>query len=312
MVKRLKGQGTAIIYVSHKLEEIFRLGDRVTVLRDGRSVGTDRVADLDESTLISRMVGRTLGARHRLEASRAGEEILAVEHLGHSGYFDDVSFRLRRGEILGFAGLMGAGRTEVMSALFGLTHADRGTIHVRGKRASIRSPRDAINLGIGFVSEDRKRIGLVLSASVAHNLTLGDLRRCCRAGFIDPGREEAAAESGIRRFGIKTASRDQAAGLLSGGNQQKVVMAKVLFAGPEILILDEPTRGIDIGAKQEIYRLIVSWAREGLAILLVSSELPEILALSDRVIVMRAGRMTAELPGAGLSQEMILTYAMPN
>ena len=312
MVERLKAQGTAIIYVSHKLDEIFRIGDRVTVLRDGRSVGTDRVSDLDEATLISRMVGRTLGARHRPEAPPAGTEVLAVEHLSRDGYFDDVSFRLRRGEILGFAGLMGAGRTEVMSALYGLAPADEGTIHVHGKKASIRSPREAIDLGIGFVSEDRKRIGLVLSASVAHNVTLGNLRRCCRAAFIDPTREEIAAENGIRRFGIKTASRDQAAGLLSGGNQQKVVMAKVLFADPEILILDEPTRGIDIGAKQEIYRLIESWAREGLAILLVSSELPEILALSDRVIVMAAGRVVAELPGAGLSQEMILKYEMPN
>ncbi len=312
LVGDLRQRGAAVIYVSHKMDEIFRLGDRVTVLRDGCYIGTDRLADVDVATLVSRMVGRPLGAPRTKRRVDDPEEILAVEGLGRSGKFSDIGFRLRRGEVLGFAGLMGAGRTEVVSALYGLAPADHGTIAIRGRAVRIAHPRDAIRHGIGFASEDRKQVGLILNESVKHNVTLNDLRRCCRRGLIRHSLEDEAVETAIARYKIKTPGADQAVGLLSGGNQQKVVLAKVLFARPEILILDEPTRGIDIGAKQEIYALIETLAREGCAIILVSSELPELLALSDRILVMRAGRITAELQGGLCSQEEILGHAMPN
>jgi inositol transport system ATP-binding protein len=312
LIGDLRRGGAAVVYVSHKLDEIFRLGDRATVLRDGRYISTDRIADLDEATLVTRMVGRPVEAGRGGLPSPAGEVALEVRDLGRAGGFADISFQLRRGEVLGLAGLMGAGRTEVVGAIYGLNPADRGTISIRGRAVRIASPRDALREGIGFVSEDRKQVGLVLNQSVKHNLTLSHLGLCCRRGLIQGPMENAAADDAIRRYGIKVSGRDQLVGQLSGGNQQKVVMAKVRFGDPSILLLDEPTRGIDIGAKQEIYALIAGWAREGRAVLLVSSELPELLALSDRILVMRAGRIAAELRGGEISQEAILRHAMPN
>ena len=256
LIRELRQRGVAVIYVSHKMDEIFRLGDRVTVLRDGRYIATDRIADLDEAKLVTRMVGRPLGSKRRGTTALPGAEILEVKGLGKKGEFRGIDFRLRRGEVLGLGGLMGAGRTEVVSALYGLAPADEGTITIRGAAVRISRPAEAMRQGIGFVSEDRKQVGLVLTQSVKHNVTLANLRRCCRRGLIRHSLESAAAGENIRRYGIKATGPDQPVGQLSGGNQQKVVMAKVLFADPEILILDEPTRGIDIGAKQEIYALI--------------------------------------------------------
>ena len=307
----LKRRGVAIIYISHKLDEVFRLADTVTVLRDGRHVATHPMGELDETQLIRLMVGRELIPAGARPSRPAGEVVLEVRGLTKAGQFREVHFELRRGEILGLAGLMGAGRTELARALFGLAPADRGEVWLHGRKRRFTSPAQAIARGLAMVTEDRKQEGLVLPMSVQHNLTLSSLGRYCRGGFISRRRENQTAEEQIRSFSIKTPHRQQTVRLLSGGNQQKVVLAKALLTKPEVLILDEPTRGIDLGAKAEIYALIPELARQGLAILMISSELPEILRLSDRILVMRAGTLTAELDPRDTCQEEILRYAMP-
>jgi inositol transport system ATP-binding protein len=312
VIRDLKERGVAVIYISHRLEEIFRIADCVTVLRDGRYIATHAIGDLTPGKLIALLVGRELTSiAPRARAEKQAEVALAVSGLTKAGKFRDVSFEVRRGEIVGIAGLMGAGRTDLLHALFGLAPAEGGEIHLHGQKVRLASPATAIARGLALVTEDRKEHGLVLKMSVKHNLTLSNLRQCSRGLFLDHRAESRIAQDRIKTFSIKTPSADQSVNYLSGGNQQKVVLAKALLTEPAILLLDEPTRGIDIGAKTEIYALITQLAQEGKAILMVSSELPEILSLSDRVLVMREGVIAAELNPRQTSQEEIMTYAMP-
>lgn len=311
VIATLKQRGVAIVYITHKMDEVFRIADTITVLRDGSCVGTHPAGELDPEALIALMVGRPLASFVSKSPAPKGEVAMSVRGLGRTGSFEDVSFDVRQGEVLGITGLMGAGRTELVSALFGLAPADVGEICVGGRPAKIRCPADGIRNGIGMVTEDRKGLGLVPTMSVAHNMTLASLGDCCMGPLIRHATEAAVVEAGIRTFAIKTTGGRQAVGQLSGGNQQKVVIARSLLAGPAILILDEPTRGIDVGAKAEVYALVAQLASQGKAIVLVSSELPEALALSDRLLVMRQGRVAAELDPSRTSQEEILRYAMP-
>lgn len=311
VIRDLKQRGVAIIYVSHKMGEIFRIADMVTVLRDGAKIATHPIGELDENTLIRLMVGRELRAAAPGAARGYGDTVLEVRGLSRPGKFRDAGFTVRRGEILGIAGLMGAGRTELVSAIYGLAPAAAGEIRVNGRKVRIASPADAIAAGIGMAGEDRKLEGLVPGMTVKHNLTLASLPQYCRGGIIDHRAENRVADQQIARFGIRTPGRNQAAGRLSGGNQQKIVVAKVLLADPSVLILDEPTRGIDVGAKAEIYGIVRTLAAQGKAVIVVSSELEEILALSDRILVMREGAISAELDAACATQEEIMKYAMP-
>jgi len=295
------------IYVSHRMPEIFRLCDAVTVLRDGRHVATRATASLTESDLVQMMIGRPLAeyfGRH--STSGVGDEVLRVEGLTVPGKFEDVSFSVRAGEIVGLAGLMGAGRSEVASALFGIEHPSRGRIVLRGTPVEVRSPAHAIALGIGFVPEDRKRQGLVLSASGLHNTSLPILRRLSRLRWIRRGRERSVAREYFDRLRVRTPSLDASVAGLSGGNQQKIVLAKWLAASSQFLILDEPTRGVDVGAKAEIHALVGELAARGTAILVISSELPEVISLSDRIVVLRGGRVAGELPRREATEDSVL------
>lgn len=312
VIRDLKSRGVAIIYISHKMDEIFQIADTITVLRDGRYVATHDAGELDRGRLITLMVGRELGSGSLKLPAERGDVALEVQGLTQPGKFRDVSFQVRRGEILGIAGLMGAGRTELISAIFGLAPAWAGEIRVGNRPVRIASPRDALDHGIAMVTEDRKQFGLVPTMSVKQNLTLASLRRCCRGWLIDHREENRVADEQIHAFAIKTRDRNQKIDSLSGGTQQKVVVAKALLTEPKILILDEPTRGIDIGAKSEIYAIIARLASEGMAIVMVSSELPEILSLSHRILIMREGVVTAELNPQTTTQEEILKYAMPD
>ncbi|MBM3882059.1 MAG: sugar ABC transporter ATP-binding protein [Verrucomicrobia bacterium] len=311
VIGELRQQGVAVIYISHKIEEVLRLADRVTVLRDGRSLGTYPIGTVNRERLIALMVGRELGTTATQQPAREGPVALAVRGLGRAGKFDEISFQLRQGEVLGLAGLMGAGRTDLAHALAGLEPAERGEIWVQGRPVRLDHPRVALDRGIALVSEDRKRYGLVLCLPAQHNLTLANLRRCCRGAFIRPREENRVADERLGALGVRPARRLQPVQFLSGGNQQKVALAKALFTEPQILILDEPTRGIDIAAKADVYALVAELARAGKAILLISSELPELLTLSHRILVLRAGRLAAELDPRRTTQEEILQYAMP-
>lgn len=310
IVRELKREGVAIVYISHKFAEVFALADEVTVLRDGAYVGTQPAASLTREELIRLMVGRELNVLFPPRVPPSEEVLLEARGLSAPPKFADVSFCLRRGEILGVAGLMGAGRTQVANALYGLEPAESGVLLLRGEPVKIRQPSDAIARGIGMVGEDRKGFGLVLGLPVQHNVTLAALRRCGRGPLISSAEERRLTDEQIEAFNIRTPSREQPVERLSGGNQQKVVIARALLTEPEILILDEPTRGIDIGAKAEVYAWIHKLAAQGKAILLISSELPEILGLSHRILVMRAGRVAAELDPRTATQETILHAAM--
>lgn len=309
-IDTLRKRGVGVIYITHKMEEVSRIADRVTVLRDGCHVATRPAADLDESRLIPLMVGREILAETREPRVISDEVVLSVEKLEREGAFRDISFNIRKGEVLGLAGLMGAGRSEVASAIFGLVPADRGTIRIHGAPVKIRRPIDAMRHGIGMVTEDRKGYGIIPGMAVAQNVTLVALSRCCRGPLISRGEEAAMASGAVAEFGIKCQLR-QKISQLSGGNQQKAVIARTMLALPDIVILDEPTRGIDVGAKAEIYQIIRRLAAGGTTVLLISSELPELLSLSDRVIVMREGAITAMLDPAETTQEEILKHAIP-
>ena len=310
-IATLKARGVAIVYITHKMDEVFRISDRITVLRDGRHVATGESAKLDDKQLIAMMVGRKLGTLTKRETQSPDNAVLAVNGLSRSGVFEDVHFELRRGEVTGLAGLMGAGRSEVAAAVFGLDPADEGSISVNGRRERIRHPRDAMRLGIGMVTEDRRQYGLVPRMPVSQNITLSALNTCCRGPVISHVSEAEVARQSIARYGIKVSHAGQRVDQLSGGNQQKVVIARTLLHDPDVVILDEPTRGIDVGAKAEVHAIVMELARQGKAILLISSELPELLALSDRLLVMRQGRLVAELNPSETTQEEILQYAMP-
>ncbi|WP_122520246.1 sugar ABC transporter ATP-binding protein [Pannonibacter phragmitetus] len=312
MIARLKADGVGIVYISHKMDEIRRISDRVTVMRDGEYVGTVGAKETPISQIISMMVGRTLTDEVVSIPDLTGAEVaLEVKGLNRGREIRDVSFSLKKGEVLGFAGLMGAGRTEVARAIFGADPRDSGEITVHGRKVEIRSPVDAVRAGIGYLSEDRKHFGLALGMDVADNVALASMHRF--TGGLGQVRDEAmrkTARDFIRSLGIRTPSERQEVRLLSGGNQQKVVIAKWLLRNCDILIFDEPTRGIDIGAKSEIYKLLADLAAEGKAIIVISSELPEILRVSHRIAVMCEGRLTGTLPGgAGTTQEDIMHLA---
>jgi ribose transport system ATP-binding protein len=310
IIRRLKAEGVAVVYISHRLDEIFQIADRVSVLRDGRLVGSSSVAETSASRLINLMVGRELTQLFPKGEAAIGGPVLEVHHLTRAGVLHDISFRLHAGEILGLAGLVGAGRTELARALFGADAIESGDLVIDGRPVRIGGPRDAIRLGLGFVTEDRKLHGLVLGMSVRHNTTLASLDALSRAlGFIDFGRERQLAEDYVRQLDIRTPGLDQEVLNLSGGNQQKVVLAKWLATRPRVLILDEPTRGIDVGAKAEVHALMSRLAAAGVAILMISSELPEILSMSDRILVMRQGAISAEFLRAEATQEKILASA---
>jgi D-xylose transport system ATP-binding protein len=313
----LRARGVGMIYISHKLEEVFRISDRITVLRDGRTVGTAPTSEWTESSVIARMVGREVGDIFPVPDHERGEVAfeargVSVEDPNVAGrrLVDGVSFKVRRGEVLGVAGLMGAGRSDLLMAIFG-AHAGRATgeVFVGGVRASIKSPGDAIRHGLGFVTEDRKRFGLVLDQTILQNMTLAGLKKLSGRFVTDTDAEAAAGARAMKELRVKANSVFTVAGTLSGGNQQKVVLAKWLLTKPRVLFLDEPTRGIDVGAKQEIYAEINRLAREGLAIVLVSSELPEVLGLSDRVLVLHEGRLTGEFTRAEATPEAVMACA---
>jgi len=309
LIRTLRRQDIGLVYISHRLEEIFEIGDRLTVMRDGQYIGTHAVCDLKRDDIIRMMVGRELKDEFPKEVIPAGEERLRVEGLTRRGAFENVSFSLRAGEIVGLTGLVGAGRTEVARAIFGADTLDAGTITLDGKSVSVGSPQDAIRLGIGLLTEDRKGQGLVLGMTVRENTTLANLKSLVRIVFVDRRRERAVTEQYVKELQIKTPSIEQSAQNLSGGNQQKVVLAKWLFTESKILIFDEPTRGIDVGAKVEIYRLMNDLARRGACILMISSELPEVLGMCDRILVMHEGRLAGELGRAEATQERIMQLA---
>jgi ABC-type sugar transport system ATPase subunit len=306
LIRRLRDRGVTQLYVSHRMHEIFALCDTITVLRDGQHVSTQPTEALTESSLVAQMIGRELAEYLPSHAAAArGEERLRVNGLSSPGLFSDVSFSVHAGEVVGLAGLVGAGRSEIARAIFGLDPKVRGTIAVRGSATSIRNPRDAMKLGIGFVPEDRKKQGLVLGMRSRENATLPTLRRFATGGWIDRQKEADAVATSFQRVGLKT-GRESAVQSLSGGNQQKVVLSKWLTANSDLLILDEPTRGVDVGAKAELHAWIDQRATEGAAILLISSELPELLSLSSRVLVLREGRIRGELPRVEATQDAVL------
>ncbi len=309
IVRRLRGEGVAVLFVSHRLEEVFALADRVSVLRDGRHVTTAPTSELSTEDVIKAMVGRELDELFPKESAEIGETVLEVSGLSRAGAFEDVGFELRKGEILGLAGLVGAGRTEVARALFGVDRPDAGEIRLAGVPVTAHSPAGAMEHGFAYVPEDRHEHGLVLEFTVKANESLSILRRLSRYGMLDRTREEEVASEYSKRFDVRATGLDQLAGTLSGGNQQKVVLAKWLATGPRVLILDEPTQGIDIGTKAEVHRIVSGLAAEGMAILLISSDLPEILAMADRIVVMREGRVTGTFDREEADQETIMRAA---
>jgi rhamnose transport system ATP-binding protein len=311
VIAELKAQGAGIIYISHRLEELPRVADRVTALRDGVLVGTRAMAEVSRGELIRMMVGRELSAVFPKTFVEPGDVVLETRGLGcRSAGVRNVSLQVRAGEILGLAGLVGAGRTELARVLFGLTPADSGEVRLRGRTVTIDSASRAVALGIGYVPEDRRRHGVILEMPVAANTTLATLRAVSRFGILDSRRERATAAGFVDQLGIKTASLDSPAGNLSGGNQQKVALARWLAAAPVFLILDEPTQGVDVGAKAEIHRLMSELAGRGLAILMISSELPEVMGMSDRIAVMHGGAIAGLLERSAATPEAIIELAL--
>jgi inositol transport system ATP-binding protein len=309
MIRSLRETGVAIIYITHKMDEVFKIADKVTVFRDGKHVATLPASELDRQKLITLMVGRELTHLFPKEHAEIGDVVMSVRGLTRQGVISDISFDLRKGEILGLAGLMGAGRTEVLEAVFGVTRIDSGEITINGKPVTIKSPADAIEAGMGLLTEDRKLTGIMGVLSVRDNMTIANLNRFSPGWILRKRQMEAACVAQRDALAIKTPSLSQLIRNLSGGNQQKVLVSRWLMTLPDILMIDEPTRGIDVGAKSEIHRLMSGLAKEGKAILMVSSEMPEILGMSDRVLVMAGGRITAEFSRAEVTQEKVLEAA---
>ncbi|HIF9541323.1 TPA: ribose ABC transporter ATP-binding protein RbsA [Photobacterium damselae] len=309
VINELRSEGCGIVYISHRLKEIFEICDDITVLRDGKFIGECRVADTDEDGLIEMMVGRRLDEQYPRIAVKHGTTCLEVKNLTGSG-INDVSFTLDRGEILGISGLMGAGRTELMKVIYGALTRESGDVILDGKIINPISPQDGLANGIAYISEDRKGDGLILGLSVKENMSLCALEQLSNGIKIDQQQEVIAVEDFIRLFNIKTPTRDQIIGNLSGGNQQKVAIAKGLMTKPKVLILDEPTRGVDVGAKKEIYQLINQFKADGMSIILVSSEMPEVLGMSDRILVMHEGRISGEFTPEEANQEKLLACAV--
>lgn len=309
IVRQLRERGVAVLFVSHRLEEIFAIADSLTVFRDGSHIITAPVSEMTTEEIIKHMVGRELSNLFPKGEAEIGVVVLEVRQLTRPGVFADVSFQLHRGEILGFAGLVGAGRTEVARVLFGIDRAESGEIWLKGKKISLRSPQQAMEHGIAYVPEDRHQQGLVMNFSIAANITLAILQQISRLGLVDPRREQKIAGDYSGQLRIRSSGVEQLVSALSGGNQQKVVLSKWLATNPSILILDEPTRGIDVGAKAEVHRIVSDLAAEGLAIILISSELPEVLAMADRVVVLHEGRVTGTFSRSEATQERVMFAA---
>ncbi|MEK3787061.1 MULTISPECIES: sugar ABC transporter ATP-binding protein [Paenibacillus] len=309
VIASLKKNGVSIVYISHRMEEIFTICDRITIMRDGRTVDTKAIAETNFDEVVRKMVGRELTERYPVRNPSYGEVVLEVRNASSKGIFQNVSFEVRAGEVLGFAGLMGSGRTEMMRTIFGLDRMDSGELFIRGHKVNIRKPTDAVSHGIGFITEDRKDEGLVLDFSIRENMVLPNLFSFSSKGFISGAKEQEFVDTLIQRLQIKTQSSETSARNLSGGNQQKVVIAKWVGIGPSVLILDEPTRGVDVGAKREIYQLMNELTDRGVAIIMVSSELPEVLGMSDRVAVVHEGHISGVLSREEATQEKIMTLA---
>lgn len=314
LIRELKKQGITIVYISHRMEEIFEICDTVTVIRDGRVVDTQEIEqEIEQETnesIIRKMVGREMTSVFPKHEFQIGEEILRVENLSRKGVVDRISFSLRRGEILGISGLVGAGRTEMCRMIFGADYRDSGDIFVCGRQVKIESPKDAIKCGIAYLTEDRKSEGLILKFSVGMNISMVDLKNIQTGRFLDRKKEQKFAEEQIQKLNIKTPSVRQKASNLSGGNQQKIVVAKWMCTDVDIFIFDEPTRGIDVGAKYEIYLLIHQLVSQGKAVIMISSDLPEIIGLSNRVLVMKEGKITGELTGDEIDAENVMKYSV--
>ena len=314
IIKDMTARSVSIIYISHRLEEILKLADKITVLRDGEYIETVDAALVTKNRLIELMVGRSLDQVYPKEEVPIRDTVLKVENLCSAGVFKNISFEVHKGEILGISGLMGAGRSEIMRAIFGMDPCDSGTIRIHGEQVILKSPADAINKKIAMVSEDRKEYGLILCRSIRENISLPNLKKCFKGLFISTRKELLEAQTYESSLGIKCSNLNATVETLSGGNQQKVVLAKWLQSEPEILILDEPTRGIDVGAKFEIYKLMVELAKQGMAIIMVSSELPEIMGMSDRILVISNGQITGEysrneIQAGNVTQEELLSNA---
>lgn len=308
IMRALKAEGISIIYISHRLIEVFEIADRVTVLKDGSLVGTRDVAEVDMATLVRMMIGRDLQDVYPKRKETRGEVLLEVQGLSRPGVLKNVSFQVHAGEIVGVAGMRGAGRTELARAIFG-ADSSTGTVLLSGQPLKIHAPEDAIRHQIALVTEDRKAEGLFLQQSVKHNTTISGLKALCRGGLIQKTKENEQVRSLIKQLRIKIPHMDYLVSGMSGGNQQKVILARWLNIGARVLILDEPTRGIDVGSKQEIYQLMAQLAEKGVAMIMISSELPEVLGMSDRVLVMRGGELVKELSRAEASEEAIMSYA---
>ncbi len=309
VIRALKQQGVGVVYISHRIAEIFQIADRVTVFKDGKTVATRDVSQIDRPTLVRMMIGRSLSEAFPPRGGEPGEEVLRVEHLTCTGRLDDVSLDVRRGEIVGIAGLVGSGRTELAEAIFGARPLDGGEIHIQGAKVNISSPRHAFAKKLGFLTEDRNEGGLVLGLSVRENVALPSLERRQHAGFVDQRIERQVVTSIAQDLSIRTPSLAQDVENLSGGNRQKVVLAKWLVSGPDLLIFDEPTRGIDVGAKEEIWSLMRTLANQGKAVLMISSELTEIIGMSDRIAVFHRGRVVGEMPGGMATEEAVMMLA---
>jgi rhamnose transport system ATP-binding protein len=309
VARRLRDEGRALVFISHRFDEVFALCDTVTVLRDGAYIGTRPTAGTEVSEVVNLMVGREVTELFPKQDTTIGDVVLEVEGLTRAGVFHDVSFTVRRGEIVGLAGLVGAGRSEIARAVFGVDPYDAGTVTISGTRVPARSPRAAIRAGMAFVPEDRRRQGLVTDASVAENVAAVIRRNLTSAGLLTHARENRAVGPWAARLEVKTNALDAPARTMSGGNQQKVVLAKWLATEPDLLIIDEPTRGIDVGTKAEVHRLLSELAGQGMAILMISSELPEVLGMADRVLVVSEGRLTADIPRAEATPERVMHAA---
>ena len=310
LVELLKQAGKAVLFISHKFDEIYRIADRYTVFRDGEMVGKGLIKETSQSEIIRLMVGRNVDHIFPKRPSTIGAPVLAVTDLSHPTEFDGISFTLHAGEILGFYGLVGAGRSEIMQALFGLTKTSRGAITLDGKPLNSASPADAIDAGIVYVPEERGKQGVVVDLPIVQNVALPSLKRTARNGFLHLAREFALTREYTRRLDLRAASLSQNAGTLSGGNQQKVVIAKWLATKPRVIILDEPTKGIDIGSKAAVHAFMAELVAEGLAVIMVSSELPEVMGMSDRIVVMRSGRMVDVLDNTNLTADRVVRLAI--
>lgn len=312
MIRQLRDAGTAIVYITHKMDEVFAISDEITVFRDGQLVTTKPASELDRNALIALMVGRELTQLFPKEHAKIGDVVMRVRGLNRGDRVKDVSFDVRRGEILGIAGLMGAGRTEVLETIFGVFPAESGTVEIEGKVRKINGPTDAIRSGLGLLTEDRKKTGIMGVLSVRDNMSVAALPRFSPSGILKRRSITSSCEKQRERLALKTPSLNQLIQYLSGGNQQKVLISRWLLTDPEILMIDEPTRGIDVGAKSEIHRIMSQLAQQGKAIIMVSSEMPEVLGMSDRVIVMSEGRITGELDRSEATQERIMELAAPS